>query len=320
MADTRIMYGFLTNIIDNFLRSGRMAYLVRITNFFRGLRMKRSIITIDEEKCDGCGLCITGCPEGALQMVDGKAKLVREDYCDGLGACIGECPRGAIHVEERESVPYDEYSVMENIAAKGDDAIRSHLLHLEEHGEEELLAEAERYLNEHEISVAREPRPSLSVMHQHGGGCPGSMTRTVPREPAISATVTVGEAEIQAQSRLRQWPVQLKLLNPSAPYFNNCHLLIAADCVPFASGNFHEKYLNGKVVAMFCPKLDSGLDEYVKKLTAVFSGNTVHSVTVLTMEVPCCMGTVKIAQEALKRSGKNIPLESVTVGINGEEI
>ncbi len=282
--------------------------------------MKRSIITIDEEKCDGCGLCVTGCPEGALQVINGKAKLVREDYCDGLGACIGDCPRGAIHVEERETVPYDEYSVMENIVAEGDDAIKSHLHHLEEHGEHELLAEARRYLDENSIKVAGESKPPLKVMHAHGGGCPGSMARTIQREPEVAPAATASGASIHAQSRLRQWPVQLKLLNPAAPYFNDCHLLVAADCVPCASGNFHEKYLNGKVVAMFCPKLDSGLDQYVEKLTAIFSGNTVHSVTVLTMEVPCCMGTVKVVQEALKRSGKDIPLGSITVGINGEEI
>ena len=229
-------------------------------------------------------------------------------------------PRGAIHVEERDTVPYDEYSVMQNIVAQGDDAIRSHLHHLEEHGEHELLAEARRYLDENGIKVADESRPSLNVMHAHGGGCPGSMARTIQREPAVTPAGTASGASIHAQSRLRQWPVQLKLLNPAAPYFNDCDLLVAADCVPFASGSFHERYLKDRVVAMFCPKLDSGLDQYVEKLTAVFSQNTVHSVTVLTMEVPCCMGTLKVVQEALKRSGKEIPLESITVGINGEEI
>jgi len=281
--------------------------------------MKRSIIRIDEEKCDGCGLCVTGCPEGALQVIDGKAKLVREDYCDGLGACIGDCPRDAIHVEERESLPYDEYSVMKNITAQGEEALRLHLDHLEEHGEKELLLVAKRYMEEQGITIEQGRKPSLRVMQPQGGGCPGSAARVIQPGTAGKSTQTGTKATVSAESRLRQWPVQLKLLNPAAPYFTDCHLLVAADCVPFASGDFHDRYLKGKSVAMFCPKLDSGLEQYVDKLTEIFTGNTVHSVTVLTMEVPCCMGTLRVVQEALHRSGKDIPLHSITVGINGEE-
>ncbi len=226
-----------------------------------------------------------------MQVIDGKARLVREDYCDGLGACIGDCPRDAIHVEERESLPYDEYSVIKNIAVQGEETLRLHLDHLEEHGEKELLSVAKRYMDEKGIHIEQGRKPSLRVMQPQGGGCPGSAARVIQPGTAGKNPQSGTKATVSVQSRLRQWPVQLKLLNLAAPCFTDCHLLVAADCVPFASGDFHDRYLKGKSVAIFCPKLDSGLDGYVNKLAEIFIGNTVHSVKVLSMEVPCCKDT-----------------------------
>lgn len=216
--------------------------------------MKRDIIKIDEDRCTGCGLCIPNCPEGALQVIDGKARLVSDLSCDGLGACIGHCPEGAITVERREAEPYDEARVMENIVKAG-------------------------------------PRA--------GGAAPQTGATARP-------------------SQLAQWPVQLHLLNPHAPYFKGPDLLVAADCVPFAYAGFHDDFLRGKTLVIFCPKLDGSDEAYVEKLAEIIRRNDLKSITVLHMEVPCCFGTARIVQEAVRRSGKNIAIKDQTVSIRGQ--
>ena len=222
--------------------------------------MKRTIIKIDEEKCNGCGLCVKGCHEGALQLIDGKAVMISDLYCDGLGACIGECPVGAIELEEREAEPYSEEAVMERIVSKGEHVILAHLRHLKEHGEKELVKQGLDYLKRHNIPINLQelhPTPKL------GCGCPGSMAREL--KPVMKPAVT----PCSGGSELRQWPVQLHLLNPQAGYFQRANVLLASDCSAFASGNFHERFLKGKILAIACPKLDHNTDSYVDKLRSM---------------------------------------------------
>jgi Fe-S-cluster-containing hydrogenase component 2 len=274
--------------------------------------MKRQIIHIDEDKCNGCGLCASGCPEGAIQMVGGKARLVGELLCDGLGACIGSCPAGAITIEEREAEPYNERKVMENIIAKGPDVIKAHLRHLADHGQTEYLEEAKRVLKQQKVEVKVENEGE----GHHNGGCPGSMMKSFKTEEHKGGKRPHGPAP----SELGQWPVQLKLLNPAAPYFRNADLLIAADCVPFAFGDFHSRFLKGKALVVFCPKLDQAYEDYVEKLAELFRINDIKSVSVVRMEVPCCGGTTAIVEEAIKRSGKRHIIKEYTVGLEGEII
>jgi len=265
---------------------------------------KRKIIAIDEDKCNGCGLCIPNCPEGALQVIDGKVRLISDLFCDGLGACIGYCPQGAIKVIEREAKPYDEKKTMENIVKQGPNTIKAHLLHLKAHGEEKYLLEAISVLKQKKLPV-----PSLeegNIPHM----CPGSAYRELKPKQAQP-----GKAD--QESSLRQWPVQLSLLPVQAPIFSNSHLLISADCVAYANPNFHSKLLYGKSLAIGCPKLDD-VDSYIEKLTQIFKGNTIKSVTVAIMEVPCCGGLYYAVETALKNSGKKIPLIKEVVSISGE--
>ncbi len=273
--------------------------------------MKRDIIKIDQDKCNGCGDCITGCPEGAIALVDGKAKLVKEFYCDGLGACIGNCPVGAITIEKRETEAYDELSVIKNIVSQGPEMVLQHLRHLDEHGQDEYLGIALDYLKKNSIDTTfRKGKRTEMRMH----GCPGS--RTVDMTEKKETSPAKGPA--QQDSQLRQWPVQLHLLNPQAPYFNGANLLIAADCVPFAYPDFHNSLLRNKVVIIFCPKLDHSNEDYIEKLTEILSSNDINSITIAHMEVPCCFGTVAIVEKAIEASGKSIPLAKVNIGINGQ--
>lgn len=275
---------------------------------------KRRIISIDEKKCTGCGLCIPNCPEGAIQIIDGKARLVSDLFCDGLGACLGHCPEGAITIEEREAEKYDERKVMENIVKAGPNVITAHIDHLRAHNEHAYLKTALEYLKEKNINIMEE---GGSHMAHHGGGCPGMQVvdnRNEPREPAG------GVAPAHVGSELRQWPIQLHLLNPHAPYFQDADLLIAADCVAFSFGNFHPRFLKGKTLVILCPKLDDGIDSYREKLTEIFKDNNIKSVTIAHMEVPCCFGTVQLVEEALKKSGKNIVMKEYTVSLKGEII
>lgn len=233
--------------------------------------MKRNIIKIDESKCNGCGECIPDCPEGALKIIDGKAKLISEALCDGLGACVGKCPRGALTVEVREADDFDEEKAQENIAE-----------------------------NEYFRT-----------------GCPGAMMMDLgfeknKREPRGS------KEPAESLSFLRQWPIQLKLVNPAAPQFKNANLLVAADCTAYSYGAFHQNFLKGKVTVIFCPKLDGAFEEYCDKLAEIISLNDLNSLEVVRMEVPCCKGAVLVAQEALNRSGKTLQIKEHVVSLKGE--
>lgn len=274
--------------------------------------MKRNIININEEKCNGCGNCIPGCPEGALQLIDGKARLISDLFCDGLGACIGECPQGAIKIEEREAEPYDESKVMENIVKAGPNVIKAHLKHLKDHNEKEFLAQALDYLEKQGIAVPvyEKETPKLPC------GCPGTMQKDLRKEkkPLTDATNTPVNSEIN------NWPIQLMLINPNAPYLKNADLLIAADCTPFAYGNFHQEFIKDRIMIMFCPKLDKTLDIYVDKLTDIFKNQDINSITLVKMEVPCCSGVKNIVAEALKNADKKITVKEYTVSIDGNLI
>jgi len=278
--------------------------------------MLRDVIKIDEEKCNGCGQCVPNCAEGALQIIDGKARLVSDLFCDGLGACIGECPEGAISIEKREAKPYNERKVMENIVKGGPNVIRAHLEHLKGHGQTKLAEEAKKFLKEKGLAIPEETRGDEhghGHSHHHGGACPGSKVMVLEEtEKCCDAG-----AKTKAVSRLRQWPVQIHLVPETAPYLNGADLLIAADCVAFAHGGFHEELLKGKVLLIGCPKLDDA-EAYLEKLTNIFSKNEIKSITCAHMEVPCCYGLVKILKEAVSRSGKKIPVNEVTVSVRGE--
>jgi Pyruvate/2-oxoacid:ferredoxin oxidoreductase delta subunit len=236
----------------------------------------RKIVKIDEEKCTGCGLCIPNCAEGALQIVDGKAKLVSEKFCDGLGACLGHCPEDAITVIEREAEEFDEKA-------------------------------ADVHLHKQEEA---QPKPQPAPVFR---GCPSSraMHFKVPETKGIPSSTT------SSVSMLTQWPVQLKLVPINAPYFQDADVLIAADCVPFAYPNFHQDFLKGRAVVVGCPKLDD-IQYYREKLTEIFKANSIKSITVPYMEVPCCFGLVKATEDAIAASGKNIPLKKVKIGIRGD--
>lgn len=282
--------------------------------------MKRNIIMIDEKKCTGCGVCIPDCPEGALQMIEGKARLVSDLFCDGLGACIGTCPEGAISIIEREAGAYDEQAVMDTIVRQGPAVIAAHLEHLNSHGQIALYNEAIEFLIEHFIPIPdheiAERRPASAESRPSPfAGCPGAATQRIAREERPGPVPSE-----RPGSELRQWPVQLKLLNPAAPYFDEADLLIAADCVPFAYANFHQDFLRDKIVIIFCPKLDTDIDEYFTKLAEILSLHTITSITVVHMEVPCCSGVKSVLDQAIKRSGKMIPVKEYTVSLQGEVI
>jgi NAD-dependent dihydropyrimidine dehydrogenase PreA subunit len=235
--------------------------------------MKRDILKIDEELCNGCGLCVPNCHEGALQVIDGKVRLVSELMCDGLGACIGHCPEGAITIEKREAEPYNETMVMEQMVDKGKN----------------------------------------TNSHSHAGGCPGSREMTIERPGQNNAVPVIGDQP----SELRQWPVQMHLLNPNAPYLRGSDLLLAADCVAFSMGNFHSAYLKGKSLAIACPKLDSGLDVYVDKLTAMIDIAKVNTITIMMMEVPCCGGLLQMVRAASVKASRKVPLKQMIIGLAG---
>lgn len=252
--------------------------------------MLRRVIQIDEDACTGCGLCVTACHEGAIQLIDGKARLVRDDYCDGLGDCLPSCPVGAITFVEREAAPYDEAAV---IAAKM-------------------------------LRAQTEGHASVSF-----SGCPGSMARSIDRpasEEVASASSSAGLDSTSDQgtsdavcgmapSRLTQWPVQIKLVPVNAPYFEGADVLVAADCAAFAYGAFHEDYIKGRVCLVGCPKLD-GVD-YAEKLGAIFAANDVRSVLVARMQVPCCGGIESAVQRAVSLAGRDIPVRVDTISADG---
>ena len=275
--------------------------------------MLRKIIQIEEEKCDGCGECVPNCAEGALQIIDGKARLISDLFCDGLGACIGHCPQNAITVVEREAEPYDEKQVMEYIVKGGSNVIKAHLLHLKEHKEFDLLTQALDYLNDNGIE-----NPLLKELDEvkkpEACGCPGSGEMSFV-QPEEENNLEENGTRI---SYLRQWPVQLHLVSPSAGFFKNADLLLAADCVPIAYPDFHKDFLQGKSIAIACPKLDANKQVYLQKLVQMISETKINSITVVIMQVPCCSGLFQLAMQAVEQAGREIPVKVVVVEIHGE--
>jgi ferredoxin len=274
--------------------------------------MKRNIISIDESLCDGCGACTTGCPEGALQLIDGKARLVGDLLCDGLGACIGTCPRGAIHIEQREAEAYNEELVMRNnIIPKGEHTIQAHLEHLYHHGESAYLRTALDVLADEGLPI---PQGVVNLMSKQNA-------ETDQKGPQGSIKLTSLHANTGAVSEqpsaLTHWPIQLHLINPRSPHFARSNLLLAADCTAFSLGNFHSQWLSGKTLAIGCPKLDEGIERYIEKLILLIDEAKVDTITVLRMHVPCCGGLVAIAQQARNQAKRNVPIKSVTVNAEG---
>ena len=257
--------------------------------------MKRKIVEIDETKCTGCGLCANACHEGAIAMVDGKAKLVKDDYCDGMGDCLPECPAGAIKIVEREAAAYDEKAVQERKVVKMQEQMKvgGMALHPEGHT----------------------PPP---------GGCPGKAMRTFNRTGGPGSVPAVADTEVCPpdsrlpipHSQLAQWPCQIRLVPVKAPFFQGAKLLIAADCTAYAYANFHQEFMRGKVTIVGCPKLDPV--DYSEKLTEILRENDIKSVTIVRMEVPCCGGLEMAAKKALQASGKFIPWQVVTLSLDGK--
>ncbi len=273
--------------------------------------MKRSIIKINDEKCTGCGLCIPECPEGAIQMIDGKARLISDLFCDGLGACLGHCPEGAITVEEREAEPYDEKKVMANVVPHGANTIKAHLAHLKDHGQDEFYAQAIDYLKENNIEIPIEENKKMHAP-QHSG-CPGAKSINFDNGETDAAVV-----EGHRPSQLTHWPIQLHLLSPNAPQFKNADLLLAADCTAFSLGDFHRDYLKDKTLAIACPKLDSGQEIYLEKLKALIDEAKINTLNVMIMQVPCCGGLLSLAQKAAEAASRTVPVKVTVVGIKGE--
>lgn len=277
--------------------------------------MKRTIIKIDEELCNGCGNCVEGCHEGALQLIDGKARIISELYCDGLGACIGECPVGAITLEEREAESYDEIAVMERVTPKGEKTILAHLKHLREHGEMEYLREGIAYLQKHGIQIdLSKINDQINTQAPSGSacGCPGG------KEMSFVSKAGNDHLAGEVLSQLQQWPVQLHLLNPGAAYFKNADVVLAADCTAFAYGDFHRRFMKNHVLAIACPKLDSNKENYEEKITAMINEARINTLTIIMMEVPCCGGLLQIAKDAVAKADRKIPLKKVIIGIKGD--
>ena len=256
--------------------------------------MKRDILKIDEDLCNGCGQCVPTCHEGALQVIDGKVRLVSELMCDGLGACIGHCSEGAITIETREAEPYNETHVMEGMKNKG------------------VISEVHNH-----AMVIEAPQQASSHAHAHNheaGGCPGSRAMIIEKPSSQNDNASPADQP----SELRQWPIQMHLVNTNAPYFRSADLLLAADCVAFSMGGFHGKHLKGKSLAIACPKLDQGADSYIEKLTAMIDIAKVNTITVMMMEVPCCGGLLQMVGTSLGNASRKVPVKKMIVGINGE--
>lgn len=302
--------------------------------------MLRKIIQIDEELCNGCGLCIPNCHEGALQIIDGKARLISDLFCDGLGACLGHCPEGAIEIIEREAESYNETVVMESIVKQGRNTILAHLEHLRDHNENEFLKEAVAFIKKHEIDLSPDAETKSSnsslvtfpnmkealnhVKPEHESACGCGSSKTIDfridmdKLETAAATASVAALATPVPSELRQWPIQLHLVNPMASYFQGADVVLAADCVAFAMGDFHNRMLKNKSLAIACPKLDSNKDVYIDKLSTMISDAKINTLTVPIMEVPCCGGLIQMAKMAVQQSGRNIPIKKIVVGIKGD--
>lgn len=312
--------------------------------------MIREVVKIDEGLCNGCGLCVPGCHEGALQIIDGKARLISDLMCDGLGACIGHCPQDAITIEKREAEAYNETKVMEIMVTKGKNTVIAHLKHLKDHNETGYLREGVKYMRDNEDKLKFNLHEVISEVHSHNGhshepahhhagvhtsehvqvgGCPGSRSMVIERPAAaanhlhVMAPLMAGEAAAgtaSVQSALRQWPVQLHLVNPQAPYYRNADILIAADCTAFAMGDFHQRHLRGKSLAIACPKLDSNMDIYVSKITSMIDQAQINTITVMIMQVPCCGGLLQIVKSAASAAQRRVPIKLMVVSIEGNII
>ena len=293
--------------------------------------MKRTVIKIDEELCNGCGNCVEGCHEGALQLINGKAVMISDLYCDGLGACIGECPVGAIELVEKETEPYNETAVMARISPKGESVILAHLKHLREHGEHEWYKEGVEWCKNNGIALdlskifgeakKEEPKEKLAC------GCPGSMEQdfrttkpsAVNNTPVLTKTTSEDYNGLSSgKSELQQWPVQLHLLNPMAGFLKGSDLLLASDCSSFSHGSFHNTFLKNKSLAIACPKLDSNTQSYIEKLTQMIDESKLNTITVLMMEVPCCGGLIQMAKLARERAKRAIPLKAMVMSLRGD--
>ncbi|WP_372775966.1 ATP-binding protein [Mangrovibacterium sp.] len=290
--------------------------------------MIREIVKIDEDLCNGCGDCIPNCHEGALQIIDGKARLISELMCDGLGACLGHCPQGALEIEKREADEYDETIVIQQMVPKGANTVVAHLKHLKDHNEIGFLKEAVSYLKAHEDEIELDVPAIISAVHNSkpeaknesagcGGGCPGSAPVSFEKPAFVMAPQSAPTAPA-GESQLQQWPVQMHLINPSAGYFHGSDLLIAADCAAFAHGDFHNTFIKGKKLVIACPKLDQGKEIYVEKMIRLIDESKVNTITVAIMEVPCCGGLSQLVQMATSRARRKVPVKEIIIGIRGD--
>lgn len=291
--------------------------------------MIREIVKIDRDKCNGCGNCVPGCHEGALQMIDGKATLVSELMCDGLGACLGHCPVGAITIEKREAEAYNEAATIAAMVPNGANVIIAHLKHLFDHREFEYARVGIEYLKKNEDTLpfnlnhvlqavygdkSTEPKQQLKPEAEPlACGCPGSAARSFAAAQPVKSAVTNSQP-----SMLTHWPIQMHLINPAAAHFKGSNLLLAADCVAFSLGNFHTNYLQNKTLAIACPKLDANKEVYVDKIVALVENAEIDTLTIMKMEVPCCHGLVQIAQMALNQCSRKVPVKVITVGVQGD--
>ena len=274
--------------------------------------VKRKIINIDENKCNGCGVCIPNCPEGAIQIIDGKARLISDIFCDGLGACIGYCPQDAIKTEEREAEEYSERKTMTNIIKAGKKTVIAHLKHLKEHGEMDYYNEAMDVLKEKGIEIQIDDVDKRNEC-KNIPSCPGSKVLDFS-DKEQNEDLGVNDSK----SQLRQWPIQLHLVPPNAPYFQSKDVILVADCVAYSMANFHEKYLKNRSISIACPKLDSNVEIYLSKLISLIDNAKINTLTVMTMEVPCCSGLLNLARKASRKANRKIPIKSIIVSIKGD--
>ena len=288
-------------------------YIFHIKRYLHGgYSMLRDIIEINEDECIGCGNCVPNCHQGALQIIDGKARLISDLMCEGIGACVGHCPTGAMTIEKREAEPYDEKKVMEKLARQGPNVVQAHIEHLREHKQDKYLAEALEYISDTDFRLPAPAATEEHTPHHHGGGiCPGSAMRSLGTKP------DQGHAA-PAASELTHWPVQLHLVNPAAPYYRNADILLAADCTAYAMGDFHSSHLRGKSLAIACPKLDQSHESYIEKLRLMIDESEINTLTVLMMEVPCCSGLLQMAQLAAEQAQRKVPIKKIIVSIEGE--
>lgn len=274
--------------------------------------MLRQIIKIDEDLCDGCGVCIPACKEGALQVIDGKCRLVGDLFCDGLGACIGECPQGAITIEEREAEPYDEVKVIQSLISQPRNVMKAHLEHLWEHNAKEFFNQAIDYLNANNIDIPFNPMEKEIKKASSGCSCPGSAMMDLRHD-----TKSTDNDSIELKSELTQWPVQLHLVNPAAPYFVDRELILMSTCGPLVNANVHQNYIKDRSVVVACPKLDI-TDPYVSKLAHILEVSNTPKLIIVRIEVPCCGGLTQIAHNAAIESGRSgLTIEEHVLRIDG---